>query len=229
MERTPTLTPTPPAAPGWRRKSRDRYRHGDLRPSALARGRQIVTLHGPAALTLRGLARDLGVTATSLVRLFGNLVGMRAAVAESALDSLKESAGMAPGGRTPIADTAGRWVAYAAAHPNLYRLVSGEGWHLPGLGRQGIHGLITVASPRRALETAIRTRTRRLGRREGDPELTCYLAPAIHGLALARIDGLGSASVEKALACALRATMLPPPTAPKRPPRPRPSRGKPAA
>ncbi len=194
-------TPRSTVAEGWTRKRR--YHHGNLGPSAVARGRQIVALHGPCALSLRGLARDLGVTATSLVRLFGNLAGMRAAVAASALELLLASARVASGqavalhnaaGRW-VAFAAGRWVAFAAAHANLYRLVSGEGWHAPGSGRKGLHGMVMVASPRRALEVALGARR--------DPERACYLASAIHGLALARIDGLPGPAMEKALARAL--------------------------
>ncbi len=164
-----------------------------------------MTLHGPAALTLRGLARDLGVTATSLVRLFGNLAGMRAAVAESVLEMLQAEAGVAPRRPIPVADVADRWVAFAAAHANLYRLLSGEGWHAPGIGVRGFHGMLAVRSPRRTLEAAIRVRTRHPENPSGDAQKACYLASAIHGLALARIDGAGSASVNDALALALRA------------------------
>ncbi len=198
-----TLLPTPSRADLWYRKLR--YHHGNLRSSALARGRQIVALHGPCALSLRGLARDLGVTATSLVRQFGNLAGMRAAVAESVLEKLQAAVGLTPGGRTPVPDIAGRWVAFAGAHANLYRLFSGEGWHNPGIGIRGIHGMLTVPSPRRTLENAVRLRTRRVGHPRGNPERACYLASMIHGLALARIDGAGAAAVNEALSLALLA------------------------
>ncbi len=197
----------PPALPAladrWTRKRR--YHHGNLGPSALARGREIVALHGPCALSLRGLARDLGVTAASLVRLFGNLAGMRAAVAESVREKLQAEAGAAPGGRAPLEEVAGRWIELACANANLYRLLSGEGWHAPGAGVRGYHGLGTVASPRRTLDDAIRWRSRRLGNPGGDPERACYLASAIHGLSLARIDGVAGAAVNEALERALRA------------------------
>ena len=198
-----TLLPTSSRADLWYRKVR--YHHGNLRSSALARGRQIVTLHGPCALSLRGLARDLGVTAVSLVRQFGNLAGMRAAVAESVLEKLQTAVGLTPGRRTPLPDVAGRWVAFAAGNANLYRLLAGEGWHLPGTGIQGLHGMLTVSSPRRALDNAVRLRTRRVGLPRGDSEKACYLASMIHGLALARIDGVGGAAVHEALARALTA------------------------
>ncbi len=192
MDTTPL--PQPTVADGWTRKRR--YHHGNLAPSALARGRQIVALLGPCALSLRGLARDLGVTATSLVRLFGNLAGMRAAVAESALELLLVEARVVGGQPVALQQAAGRWVAFAATHANLYRLVSGEGWHAPGSAVRGLHGMLTVASPRRALETALGARR--------DPDRATYLASAIHGLALARIDGLTGPDTERALARALR-------------------------
>ena len=151
-----------------------------------------MTVHGPTALSLRGLARDLGVTATALVHLYGNLAGLRAAVAESVLEKLRADAGVVPRRPIPVKDVAARWVGFAGAQPNLYRLLSGEGWHLPSPGHRGFHGVLAVASPRRALEDAIRLR--------GNPDQACYLAAMIHGLALARIDGVGGASVDVALA-----------------------------
>ena len=189
-----TLLPTPTRPDLWYRKFR--YHHGNLRASALARGREIVTNNGPCELSLRGLARDLGVSAMSLVREFGNLAGMRAAVAESVLEKLQAAVGLTRGAGTPVPDIAGRWVAFAAAQPNLYRLFSGEGWHNPGTGNRGFHGILAVPSPRRALDNVVR--------RE-NPERACYLASMIHGLALARIDGAGAAAVNEALSLALLA------------------------
>ncbi len=133
MSWTPPLSRPPPApADGWYRKRG--YHHGNLRASALPRGRQLVTIHGPAALTLRGLARDLGVTATSLVREFGNLAGLR------------------------------------RRQHQLYRLLSGEGWHAPGPGQRGIHGLalaridgVAALAPRDQALNAPRWVTRRTG------------------------------------------------------------------
>ena len=182
----------PAVSDRWYRKVR--HHHGNLRASALARGREIVAVHGPCALSLRGLARDLGVAAMSLVRQFENLAGMRAAVAESALEKLVAEAGLAPRQRPPVEQFAGRWVAFAAENANLYRLVSGEGWHAPGTGIRGIHGMLTVASPRRTLEGVLHK----------SGEQACYLASMIHGLALARIDGAAGAAVNEALARALR-------------------------
>ena len=194
-----TLVPPATRADGWYRKRR--YHHGNLAPSALARGRQLVELHGPCALSLRGLARDPGVTATALVRHFGNLAGLRAAVAESALELLLAGARVPTGRAVPLSEAARQWVAFAAAHANLYRLVSGEGWHAPGSGARGLHGMLRIASPRRALEVALGARR--------DPDRACYLASAIHGLALARIDGVSGLATEKALARALQPLRIP--------------------
>ena len=136
-----------------------------------------------------------------MVRQFGNLPGLRCAVAEAALELLKTQVGLAPRSKVGVEDVAGRWVAFAAAQPNLYRLVAGEGWHAPGIGTRGIHGLFAVPSPLRTLEGAIRWR--------GEPGRACSLASTIHGLALARIDGGAAASVDTALARALHPVRTP--------------------
>ena len=67
--------------PSWYAKPK-RYRHGALATSALCRGREIVAAHGPAALTVRGLARELGVTPRAIRYWFGTLADLRAAIAE---------------------------------------------------------------------------------------------------------------------------------------------------
>ena len=71
------VLPVSPTADAWYRKRR--YHHGDLHNSALLRGAEMVARAGPAALTLRALARELGVSATALVHYFGHVKGLRAA------------------------------------------------------------------------------------------------------------------------------------------------------
>ncbi|MFZ5478191.1 MAG: TetR/AcrR family transcriptional regulator [Myxococcota bacterium] len=187
--------PTPPT---WHRKVR--YHHGHLRDSALARGREIVTRHGPLALTLRGLARDLGVSATALVRQFRNIAGLRAAVAEHGLRAIVAASSLDP--RSPATSTraaAIAWVDFAAANAGLYRLVAGETWH-EREARSGYHGVIRVPSPRVYLENTLAH-----GRRQSHLERARGLAIVLHGLALARIDGAPADDVARELDRAVQA------------------------
>src|SRR4051812_11978193 len=113
------MKPTPTSAEWYPKQS---YHHRNLRSSALVRGREIVATFGPQALTMRGLARELGVSATALVHWFGNVASLRSAVAASVLEKVGEACGTpAHGpseigggrdGRLPEIGTA--WIAFAA-------------------------------------------------------------------------------------------------------------------
>ncbi|MES2643344.1 MAG: TetR/AcrR family transcriptional regulator [Myxococcota bacterium] len=189
--------PLPP-----RRSPKPRYHHGNLHQAALRRGREIVALRGPDALTLRGLARELGVTATALVYHFGSRTGLRSAVAASVLADLERAAfaeAIGPARTSP--EVVGKaWVAYAENNPFLYRLASGEGWRDQPRAPTGLDaGGLAVPSPRRVLQTAFARRTRRLGLPGGDVARAELFSFTIHGLALARMDGAGRDAVAHAL------------------------------
>jgi AcrR family transcriptional regulator len=191
-----------------RRSLKPRYHHGNLHQAALRRGREIVALFGPDALTMRGLARELGVTATALVYHFGSRAGLRSAVAASVLADLEKTAfAEAIGAARASAEVVGTaWVAYAEKNPFLYRLASGEGWRDQPRVPTGVDaGPLKVPSPRRVLQTAFARRTRRLGLPGGDAARAELFSFSIHGLALARMDGAGRDAVADALGQLARA------------------------
>ncbi|MES2643084.1 MAG: TetR family transcriptional regulator [Myxococcota bacterium] len=185
-----------------RPRPKARYHHGNLHEAALRRGRELVALFGPDALTLRGLARDLGVTATALVYHFGSRAGLRSAVAAAVLADLEKSAFTeAIGAARASPEVVGSaWVAYAEKNPFLYRLASGEGWRDQPRVPNGVDaGPLKVPSPRRVLQSAFARRTRRLGLPAGDQARAELYSFSIHGLALARMDGAGRDAVAHAL------------------------------
>lgn len=103
----------------WRR-IRGRYHHGNLRAAALEAGRRIIARGGATALTLRGLARELGVTAPALLYHFGRRDQLVAAIAAEADDDLCEAiAGVAE------LETLGlKWTGWARDNIQLYRLLA---------------------------------------------------------------------------------------------------------
>lgn len=184
---------------------RRRYPVGELRPAAIARGREIVARHGADALTLRGLARDLGVSAPALLYYFGTRAGLRAAVAESVHEQLADVAGPPPriARAKEDAHAAGaRWIEFAEQNPNLYRLAFGLGWHAPGLGWGSAFAAMRV--PTDPLEYKLRkaiTRDRRWRHLPADTpdELPRHIAAGIHGLATARLDGAPAPVIARSL------------------------------
>jgi AcrR family transcriptional regulator len=172
------------------------YHHGDLREAALTRALAIIDASGPDALGLRELARDLGVSHPALRYWFRTPRDLKAMVASRALHALLEHVRGALGTRTTTRALAREWTAYAAAHPALYRLLSGEGWHTLD-GTDGMHGGDKpVPSPRRALEDRLRSDTRRAGHPAGDMVWAREQAILIHAFALARIDGVPADAVD---------------------------------
>ena len=107
------------------------YHHGSLAEAAVNRGLEIVAQRGPMGLTLRGLARDLGVSPAAINYYFHNRAGLRAAVANAAAEQMRPFSVFRAGGlraASTLRDNATAWVNYAATNPELYRIVFGEGW-----------------------------------------------------------------------------------------------------
>lgn len=168
-----------------------RYHHGSLVEAAIKRGIEVVAQSGPMALTLRGLARDLGVTAAALVHYFHNRSGLRAAIAHAAAAQMRPFSIVRSGGERSgerLRAMAQSWVSFAADNPNLYRAVFGEGWHDGQLSsparRECVYSVDRIANMGQASGHI----------REGSPREHGWLYfSAVHGLALARADGAAPA------------------------------------
>lgn len=106
------------------------YHHGELRAALVAAALEVLERDGPAALTLRGLARNVGVSAMAPYHHFANRADLLAAVAAAGFERLQQrkEAVVAAAGASPrealIAGTA-NYVAFMLDHPNLYRLMKG--------------------------------------------------------------------------------------------------------
>jgi AcrR family transcriptional regulator len=88
--------------------------------------------HGAAALSLRAVARDVGMVSSALYRYFASRDELLTALIIEAYDAVGEAAEQADAGR-PRGDLAGRWLAvaravraWAVANPQQYALVYGS-------------------------------------------------------------------------------------------------------
>ena len=114
----------------WHSK-KEKYHLGNLPAKAIRRGLELVAKFGPNGVTMRGLARDLGVSAAALVHYFHNRAGIRAAIANAAAEQMKPFSVVRSGGEWAgprVHAMAGALVDYATKNPNLYRIAYGEGW-----------------------------------------------------------------------------------------------------
>jgi AcrR family transcriptional regulator len=74
--------------PVRRARAKKPYHHGNLREALVAEALAIITRKGPAALTLRSVARKLGVTQTAPYRHFASKDALIGAVAAQGFDAL---------------------------------------------------------------------------------------------------------------------------------------------
>jgi len=104
------------------------YHHGALREAALAEARRILTRKGADAVTLRAIARTVGVTANALYRHFQNKDALLAALAEEGFRELcQRFRGIEERNpRTRFIEMAGQYVEFAVARPALLQLMFGR-------------------------------------------------------------------------------------------------------
>ena len=112
-----------------RRKPRTTYHHGDLRRTLIEAALTAVERRGTAAITLRGVARDAGVSQAAPYNHFADKDALLAAVAAEGFRRFAAAldvAGSAASGARARAAALGRtYVGFAHAHAALFRLMFG--------------------------------------------------------------------------------------------------------
>lgn len=134
------------------------YHHGDLRLALVDAGRRILEREGLEALTLRACAREAGVSHAAPQHHFRNLAELIAAIAASGFDdfvtALDASAAGAGNADAKLQAMGIAYVAFAVAHPALYRIMFGveamqsesEGFRLArGHAWDQLHGSVVAA------------------------------------------------------------------------------------
>jgi len=104
-----------------------RYHHGDLRAALVAAGLDLLKNRAADALSLREVARVVGVSATAVYRHFPDKKALLYALCSEGAEALgraQEEAMRAAAGGVAGFDATGRaYVRFALAHPALYRLM----------------------------------------------------------------------------------------------------------
>lgn len=103
------------------------YHHGDLRSALVEAGLEALKTTAIADLSLRQLARDVGVSATAVYRHFPDKQALMRALASDGIDQLGRFQAAAAESATNPADafaaTGRAYVRFALAHPALFRLM----------------------------------------------------------------------------------------------------------
>lgn len=129
-----------------RRKTRKAtYHHADLRSALLAAARRMLERDGPAALSLREVARRAGVSHNAPYRHFADRAALLAALAAEGFDTLAARMRAAAEKAVParrLGASGGAYVRFALGEPNLFRLMFG------GLVRGRDHPELAAAGAR---------------------------------------------------------------------------------
>lgn len=103
------------------------YHHGDLRSALIDAGLKALEQAEPSELSLRQLAREVGVSATAVYRHFPDKRALLGALADTGLAMLgtqqQAAAEAAGGGKAGFSATGRAYVRFAIAHPGLFRLI----------------------------------------------------------------------------------------------------------
>lgn len=165
------------------------YHHGDLREALLAAAEARIRVSGPASVSLRGLARDLGVSHAAPAHHFGTLRGLFTALAAEGHHRMGQAMQQAQqaGG---FAEVGVAYVAFALDHPAHF-------------GVMFTPELLDLDDPHLAAARAVTLGQLGAGAREvgsaasGGAEVAALAAwSLVHGLATLHLSGsLGDAAV----------------------------------
>lgn len=105
---------------------RDRtYHHGDLRRAVLAAALDVIRTDGPAALSLRDLARRAGVSHAAPAHHFKDRTGLLTAIATEGYALFADALAAAP----DLRERGVRYVRFAAEHPAHFQVMFQQDLH----------------------------------------------------------------------------------------------------
>jgi AcrR family transcriptional regulator len=163
------------------------YHHGDLRRALIEAGLELLEQRDADALSLREVARAVGVSATAVYRHFPDKQALLDALAAEGFERLAAAqyaaADAAGGGEAGFGATGVAYVRFALANPSLFRLTFGA-----------TSARDILDAPPEHLPDAIaflRANARQVAEATGaDPRAIAIRAWAlVHGLAVLMLDG----------------------------------------
>jgi len=189
--------------------ARTAYHHGDLHQQVHDQALAVLRLEGDGAISLRAIAKQIGVSAPALYRHYADRESLLAELAISGFAALRQQL-LSVDQHAPRAALIGiglAYVAFAQSEPNLYRLMFGgrvlpKGAH-PRLDQAGLDAF-------NVLQDTI-ARGQRAGYLKPAPLalMTATAWSLVHGLSQLTIDGhLPNADAEPQLAEGITSLLL---------------------
>lgn len=161
------------------------YHHGDLRAALIAQGLHLLAARDVEDLSLREVARGVGVSATAVYRHFPDKAALMAALAAEGLDMLSQvqhaAYDAAGGGVAGFNATGAAYVRFALLHTALFRLIFAN----PPTGK-----MVELAdSPDNAMRFLMENAAK-LAPQGMEPRIFALQSWSVaHGLAMLIIDG----------------------------------------
>jgi AcrR family transcriptional regulator len=168
------------------KNAKQAYHHGDLRAALVAEALKLLEKQDLEQLSLREVARNVGVSATAVYRHFPSKGTLLKALAEHGLAVLAEQQQWAAAkatGAAAFAQTGRAYVRFALANPNLFRLIF---IHTPSRLRPDAES--PEGSPARLLRSYV---ARGLGPRASPEQVFVAALRAwslVHGLSMLILD-----------------------------------------
>jgi len=168
------------------KKAKQSYHHGDLRTALVAEALKLLEKQDLEELSLREVARNVGVSATAVYRHFPSKESLLKALAQHGLAMLAEQqkwAAAKASGASAFAQTGRAYVRFALANPNLFRLIF---IHTPGRLRPDVDS--PEGSPARLLRGYV---AHALGPRASAEQVFVAALQAwslVHGLSMLILD-----------------------------------------
>ena len=158
------------------------YHHGDLRAALVSAGLSALETTDIGDISLRQLAREVGVSATAVYRHFPDKNALMRALAEAGIDQMAEWQRRAAAGAQQsdaFAATGRAYVRWALANPALFRLAFGQ---CNQIGRT-VFGENEAAKLLRSFAQGF------TGSEAGAQRLMVQAWAVVHGLAMLMLDG----------------------------------------
>jgi AcrR family transcriptional regulator len=189
------------------------YHHGDLRNALARAAAELAATGGPDAVTIRGAAREVGVTPTAAYRHFENQADLLHAARALAMDGMVAAMGdylaQVPAGGDPVERALARlrstgrgYIRFALEEPGIFRTCFTGGMHEgtgPDLGDPAPYLLLGEMLDELVAVGHLAAADR--------PDAEAGPWAAVHGLAMLLIDGPLSDLGERERAVAIEKTL----------------------
>jgi AcrR family transcriptional regulator len=165
------------------------YHHGDLRSALIEAGMRLIEFSDADQLSLREVAREVGVSAAAVYRHFPDKGAFLAALAVEGLDRLGAAqrtaaaeAGYGPEGFNASGRT---YVRFALKHPALFKMIMS---HTPQVDHFAVDAT-SVSSPMRWLRSSVAALAPERATAEQHRQAALRAWSKVHGLAMLMLDG----------------------------------------